>query len=313
MVRGLEAKVRTVDISDIAMLEAIVEHGSINKASEVLHVTQPTLSKRLSRLEHTLGTQLFLRSSSGLTPTAHTQFIIEQSRPSKTMIGNIERHLELVNALEAGDLRIGVGPIVEQLLLPQVLQRLTQSESSTMNLSIRTEAAEDLRTLVIEGVIDIAVGPFLQGDDDAPYSVYPIASQPLVYAARRDHPLVQKQTAGLALTRDDLKPYPLITPHGPRYITEHADAYGQFDGARIFCDNYSLIIYFIQGSDHITTGPVGVFSHQVEDGTLALIPLMNRVDWHAACIARPENATLPIIKTVNDVFSECELPSPDTR
>ena len=299
-----------MDVSDIAMLEAIVRHGSINKASEVLHVTQPTLSKRLSRLEQTLGTRLFERSSSGLTPTAHTEFIIERSQPIKTMIGNIERHLELVNTLEAGDLRIGVGPIIEQLYLPHALRELTQSKTSTLHISIRTEAAEDLKSLVIEGDIDIAIGPFQAGDDEC-YVVHPIAKQPLVYAARREHPLVRKIEAGATLGKEDLAGYPLITPHAPRYITTRAEVYGQFESAQVFCDNYTVIRDFIAHSDHITAGPVAVFSEAVQAGELALIPLLKPMEWHAACIARPESASLPIIEKVIGVFSAIPLPSHD--
>jgi len=39
-----------LDISDIQMISVIAEEGSINRACEILHISQPTLSKRLSRL-----------------------------------------------------------------------------------------------------------------------------------------------------------------------------------------------------------------------------------------------------------------------
>lgn len=298
-----------MDISDIAMLEAIVRYGSINKASEVLYVTQPTLSKRLSRLEYKLGTQLFLRSSSGLTPTAHTLFIIEQSQPIKTMIGNIERHIELVNTLEAGDLNLGVGPIIERLYFPHVLHKLTQSATSKLNISIRTEAAQDLKRLVLEGEIDIAVGPFQDSPDSDDYVVRPIARQPLVYATRYQHPLVEKLRDGHQLTKEDLAAYPLIAPHIPRYISRDAHVFSEFDTSRIVCDNYSIITDFIKDSDHISAGPVGVFSRDVEEKSLALLPLLKPIDWHASCLVRPESATLPIIEAVVDIFAQHELPS----
>ena len=300
-----------MDIADIAMLEAIVRHGSINKASEVLHVTQPTLSKRLSRLEHTLGTSLFLRSSSGLTPTPHTRFIIERAQPIKTMIANIERHIELANTLETGTLSIGIGPIIEQLYFPHALHALTQSETSTLNLSIRTESAEDLARLLVEGVIDIAIGPFEHRDDDAPFTVHPIARQPLVYAARRKHPLVAQHESGQSVPREDFTEYPLNAPHAPRYIADQAEVHGQFDDARILCDNYAIIRDFIKRSDHLTAGPISVFSQDVKDCALALIPFVKPIDWHASCITRPESETLPVIEKVIEVFAAHELPSLD--
>jgi len=44
------------------------EAGSIQKAAGTLHVSQPTLSRRLQRLEDILGTALFERSPTGLVP-----------------------------------------------------------------------------------------------------------------------------------------------------------------------------------------------------------------------------------------------------
>lgn len=298
-----------MDVSDIAMLEAIVEHGSINKASEALHVTQPTLSKRLGRLEQKLGTQLFLRSASGLTPTAATHFIIDSSTPIKTMLGNIERHIELMNVLEGGDLNLGVGPIVEQLYFPQVLHQLTQSASSTLNLTIRTEAAPDLKKLVLSGAVDIAVGPFQESDDNEGCVVQPIASQPLTYAARDDHPLVQEVRDGKELTPERLSVFPLIAPHIPKYIETRAPVFGQAGVARIVCDNYSVIKDFLKRSDHISAGPVGVFSPDVEEGSLAMLPLLRPIDWHAACVVRPESAPLPMIRSVIEIFARHKLPS----
>lgn len=300
-----------MDIADIAMLEAIVKHGSVNKASEVLHVTQPTLSKRLSRLEQTLGTALFLRSSSGLTPTPHTRFIIEQAQPAKTTMGNIERHIALANTLEAGALRLGIGPIIEQLYFPHALHALTQSETSTLKLSIRTEAADDLKRLLLDGVIDIAVGPFEHNDEEAPCTVHPIAKQPLVYAARPLHPLAKMVAAGDTPSREALAEYPLIAPHAPRYIADQSEVHGQFDDARILCDNYDIIRDFIKRSDHLTAGPDSVFNDDVKDASLVLIPFVKPIDWHAACITRPESATLPVIEKVIDVFAQYTLPTLD--
>ena len=296
-----------MDISDIEMLEAIVKHGSINKASEVLHVTQPTLSKRLGRLEYKLDTPLFLRSSSGLTPTAHTLFIIDSAQPLKTRIHNIERHIELMNTLEVGDLHIGVGPIIEQLYFPFALLQLTQSSSTRLNISIRTEMAAELKELVIEGVVDIAIGPFEQSMASDEFEIYPIASQPLKVAARAEHPLAIKMSEE-KLTQEDVLSQPLISPHMPEYMAEQFQLLNRLDTSRIVCDNYSVIKEVLKESDYISLGPSAVFSDEVRQGELVLLSLPNPITWYAACIARPENACLPIIQKVIETFREYELP-----
>ena len=300
-----------MDIADIEMLEAIVSHGSINKASEALHVTQPTLSKRLGRLEYKLGTPLFTRSSSGLTPTPHAEFIIRSSEPIRRGLQKVERHIELMNTLERGDLSIGVGPVIEQLYFPHALLKLTESASSRLNVSIRTETAAELEKLLVSGTIDLAVGPFDAGTADGEYEVYPVASQPLVVATRAGHPLALKAVEE-ELTQDEVLRQPMISPHMPGYMAKPFELLFSMDSSRIVCDNYAVIKEVLRESDYISIGPSAVFSDEVRSESLTVFPLPEAITWHAACIARPESACLPVIQRVLEIFREYRLPSVET-
>lgn len=66
-----------LDVSDIKLLQKVTELGSINKAADELYMSQPTLSKRISRLEQTLNVKLFFRHSSGMQPTDVTNYLIK--------------------------------------------------------------------------------------------------------------------------------------------------------------------------------------------------------------------------------------------
>lgn len=293
-----------MDISDIAMLEAIVKYGSISKASEALNVTQPTLSRRLSRLESKLSTSLFLRNSSGLTPTEHTNFIIDSSASIKTEIKAIERHIELMNTLESGDLRIGVGPIVEQLYFPHALLQLTKSPSSDLNITIRTEKSDDLKKLLLDGSVDIAIGPFEESENDD-CLIYPIVNQPLIIASRVDHPITLCDSP---LTMDQVFNYPLIAPHIPQYMIEQLASLGSLNKSRRICDNYSIVKEVVKRSDHITIGPSAIFSEEIHEGEITITPMPVPVNWYAACLALPQNACLPVIQKVIDIFQRYDLP-----
>ena len=48
---------------------AVAREENITKAAEMLHITQPTLSRQLSKLEDDFGIQLFLRGKNGITLT----------------------------------------------------------------------------------------------------------------------------------------------------------------------------------------------------------------------------------------------------
>ncbi len=48
---------------------AVCEHGTMSRAAEAMHVTQPALSRQIAALERELGTPLLERHSRSVTPT----------------------------------------------------------------------------------------------------------------------------------------------------------------------------------------------------------------------------------------------------
>ena len=66
------------DWDDFRLLLAIAQLGSISRAAQALGVSQPTVSRRIERLEETLGTRLLDRSLTGAVLTPEGQHIIEE-------------------------------------------------------------------------------------------------------------------------------------------------------------------------------------------------------------------------------------------
>ncbi|MDT0509067.1 LysR family transcriptional regulator [Novosphingobium sp. MMS21-SN21R] len=58
-----------VNIRHIAAFAATVRHGSVTRAARAVNLTQPALTQAISRLEEHLGCTLFIRGSSGMSPT----------------------------------------------------------------------------------------------------------------------------------------------------------------------------------------------------------------------------------------------------
>ncbi|OXC90154.1 LysR family transcriptional regulator, partial [Achromobacter sp. KAs 3-5] len=65
---------------------AVVDHGSVSRASDWLGIAQPALSQALTRMEKDLGVKLFERSRQGTTPTPAAQAILEDVRASVARI-----------------------------------------------------------------------------------------------------------------------------------------------------------------------------------------------------------------------------------
>jgi DNA-binding transcriptional LysR family regulator len=66
-----------VDWDDLKIALAVTRHGSLNAAARALGTTQPTLGRRLDRLEQNIGAKLFERTASGLAPTPLCTALVE--------------------------------------------------------------------------------------------------------------------------------------------------------------------------------------------------------------------------------------------
>ncbi len=71
---------------DLALFVSIVDHGSLQAAARHANLPAATLTRRLQKLEATLGCQLLLRSARSLKPTPEGLLYYEQCRPLLTAL-----------------------------------------------------------------------------------------------------------------------------------------------------------------------------------------------------------------------------------
>ena len=80
----------TLDSRQLAAFLAIVDHGSLGRAAEALHITQPALSRTIKRLETQLGAALFERYSKGMAPSAIGHALLPHARLRVSDSGEVE-------------------------------------------------------------------------------------------------------------------------------------------------------------------------------------------------------------------------------
>ncbi|NOJ21365.1 LysR family transcriptional regulator [Vibrio coralliilyticus] len=279
-----------LDVSDIKLLQKVTELGSINKAADELYMSQPTLSKRISRLEQTLNVKLFFRHSSGMQPTDVTNYLIKNGQLVQAKLDSMCRHVERLASLEGGKLNIGVGPIIEQLYFPKVLLDFVEQTSQVKTL-LKTANASELLTMTMDGHLDVAVGPF--NIDDLPNELIsaPVQGAPIVFVARPEHPLFSDKK----LNWDKLKQYPVIAPDAGNTLKSYHSSQFNSDFVQITCDNYTTSKSLVKTSDFLTAGPRLLFSREIQQQQLAEIPLESNIYWQSSWIARREAVYTPTV------------------
>lgn len=113
-----------LDWDDLRVALAIAESGTISGAAVSLHVSHPTLSRRLQRMERRLGTRLFERMPSGLRPTIAGEEVRELALRLRDDIAALERRVGGRDKVSVGTVRLTAPDAVAEYLLPNVLRAL---------------------------------------------------------------------------------------------------------------------------------------------------------------------------------------------
>lgn len=285
-----------MDIRDIELIEAVHKTGSLSKACVELSISQPTLSKRLARLESTLGAELFFRYSTGLVATPVAEYVLAESHRARSQMRDIKRHVELMTSLDAGELRLGVGPIVEQLMLPQVLSRFLET-TGEVSVSIVAEDDQTLLKLFADAELDIIVGPFSASEQSTDHiRGFEMVSDHIVAVVRASHPLCGEPITEAALTQ-----YPLISPKAQGTVRGQNIPAG-FNNLKIVSDNYDSLRSLTLSSDAICMGPRAVFATQVQSGDLVELPLPLSIEWKSALLVKRETYTTPLARHMVGLF-----------
>ncbi len=109
-------------ISQLRYILAVYEHGHFGRAARACHVSQPTLSAQIRKVEETLGLTIFLRQTKPVAPTEKGRLLIERARAV------LSAHARLVSDAEgqfeglAGELTLGVIPTLAPYVIPWFLQ-----------------------------------------------------------------------------------------------------------------------------------------------------------------------------------------------
>lgn len=278
-----------MEISDIQLVRTIIETGSLSESCKRLHQSQPTLSRKLSRLERQLGATLFHRSAKGLLATDIARFIVDQAEPIDRQLKLIRRHVERVTNLETGVLNLGVGPIVEQTLLPKLLYRFWH-ESGDVRLSVVIGDEQMLAKLFEVSAVDVIIGPFPAREwEPRGFIARPMLSERFHLVARIGHPVL----AISPLTLEAVREYPLIAPKtGPASDDDFA-SYGNPPKLRI--DNYDLLRLMMLDTDAICIGPRSVFADAINAGQADTLELDLDAWWRSTLIVRPEALESPMV------------------
>ena len=184
----------------------VVREGGINRAAEVLHITQPTLSRQLSQLEEEVGVKLFHRGARKITLTNEGILLRRRAEEILSLVDRTEKELTRQEELVEGRIVIGCGELAAVQVLAEIIESF-RKKYPLVSYDIFTANADLVKEQMEKGLIDI--GLLLEPIDMEKFDFIRMAGKERWGVLMRpDDPLANKE----AVSAKDLENLPLILP-----------------------------------------------------------------------------------------------------
>lgn len=197
-----------MNLRDFDYLIALAEQQHFGKAAKRCHVSQPTLSMQIKKLERELGVSLIERNRKQFRLTLSAEKIIEHIRQIQQQIKNIKEIGLLAQDSLAGNVYLGAIPTVAPYLLPKIMPKLTHAFPK-INFFLIEAQTERLLEMLHSGKCDCAI--LALPINDTRLQVKTLLSEDFLLAVPTTHPFAKKTTIKLEELR---KETPLLLEEG---------------------------------------------------------------------------------------------------
>lgn len=144
-------------LTQIEYVLAVYKHGHFAKAAEACHITQPTLSMQIQKLEDELGVVIFDRSKKPILLTEAGKNIITQLQTILFEAKKVESLIQSsVANQQKGDLSVGVIPTIAPYLLPRLLPTM-EAKYPEIELNLFEMQTESIIKALNNDEIDVGI------------------------------------------------------------------------------------------------------------------------------------------------------------
>ncbi|QJD82802.1 LysR family transcriptional regulator [Cohnella herbarum] len=189
-----------MDLRQLSYFLEVANQESFSKASQTIHVTQPTLSKMVKSLEEELGVLLINRSTrrvdlteAGKVVQAHAQTILNAKQNLLSAVADLTE-------MRKGQFSLGLPPVIGASFFPKVISKFHQLHPD-IDIQLVEEGGKRIEQLLIEGSLDLGV--VVLPVDEELFEVVPIVKRHLNLVVPTSHPLSGSNEVRLSELRNE--------------------------------------------------------------------------------------------------------------
>ena len=188
-----------MNIRDLEYLVALAEHKHFRRAADACHVSQPTISGQIRKLEDELGIILLERTSRKVLFTQSGLLLVDQA---KTVLREVKLLKEMASNQGkemTGPLHVGVIPTIGPYLMPHIVPAL-QNAFPDLELFLYEAQTHQLLEQLETGRLDCAIVASVR--ETEPFIEVPLFKERMLLAVAENHPWAKEQTIPMSMLKD---------------------------------------------------------------------------------------------------------------
>jgi DNA-binding transcriptional LysR family regulator len=264
---------RRIKLSDLHVLLAVAQSGSMAKAAKELAVSHPVVSRSISDLEHALGVSLLTRNPRGVELTEYGRAILNRSHAAFDELRQGVKDIELLSDPTAGEVRIGSTAPLGATFVSAIIDRLSR-RYPRMVFHIVSEDANFLIRELDERKLDLLIlrkiGPF--AEDRQSFEV--LYDNPYFVAAGARNPWTRRRRIKLAELIAELW---VLPPAGNRLgsLTRNIfDAQGlPYPRASVVATALEMTVSLLRTDRYLAILPESVFTFPTKHPFIRKLPV----------------------------------------
>lgn len=259
---------------------AVAQHGSLQKAADVLSITQPAVSKTLKELEALVSVRLFERGRRGAVLTRSGETFFRHAGASVSALREAVASVSPLRQSVQSVVTLGVLPTVAPWLMPPLLQQLDQLAAHgglALSLRLHTDHNPALLTQLRQRELDLVIGRFAEPVHMLGLTFENLYAEPLVLVVRPGHPLRQ-ETALCSDPLAHLTAFTLVLPLQGTAIRLTADNFFVMRGLSqpprtLETLAVSVARSYTTSSDAVWLTPLSAAQAELDAGELSALPV----------------------------------------
>lgn len=303
-----------MDIRQLTHFMGVATHGGFSKASRMMHISQPALTRSVQMLEDRLQVELFERSYQGIELTENGHILL---RYASLILNSLEAAQSELAAVKTGayaEVHIGLANLFTNMLVDTAVTELVR-ENEHVTVDVRVGLYEDLADLLLEGSLDIIVSTNAETESAQDVVFEPLCEISAVLVTGSQHPLANEKNISLPRLKEQAW-VTLNQPHMEVFLASFFAQEGLTAPKRkVKVTSLEMIRSLVR--KHLFVGflPIHWVAEDVERGNLSILEVPGMpVRRNAGIVTRKTPILNPAVKMLMDQLREAavDLPPPSS-